>query len=562
MSYQVYARKYRPQSFDEVLGQEAVNQTLKNAITLSRLHQAYLFCGARGVGKTSLARIFAKSLNCEKGPTITPCQQCAACKGITSGSAMDVLEIDGASNTGVDDVRELREQVKYLPLSGKYKIYIIDEVHMLSTSAFNALLKTLEEPPAHVLFIFATTEPHKIPITILSRCQKFEFRRMNLDQLVGHLKTILAKEEVVFSDEILFLIARCADGSVRDSLSLLDQVVSFCGKTATVDAVREVLGLADRQVILDMLQALMVADQTKLMSLSAQAYAKGTDLKILAEGLLETLYEMILIQNGGVSGNTAPAEAQLLQTLSSACDSAKLLTQFQILSRGVSDIAHSEFPRMIFDVTLVRLMRAQDLLSVSEMRQLLEGSVKTLSPRAAPTTAEKNILPPPSFDASAIVSSKPTFDKPTVAKPAVPKPTESSVPTDKKTLSRLSWTSFVQHVLKNKPQVGSLLEHGGVVDIVDHKIILGYQSASALHAEMLKDRMGLVLEMATLFFSQAIQVEVRVIAASAGTTLFEERELADKKKVELLKAEALANPSVRIIQDVLGAKVKEIKPLK
>ncbi len=229
MSYLVFARKWRPQFFSEVIGQKHVTKTLQNAISSERIGHAFLLTGSRGVGKTSVARILAKALNCKDGPATEPCNDCPACTGITNGSSVDVLEIDGASNTGVDDVRELRENARYLPAQSRRKIYIIDEVHMLSNSAFNALLKTLEEPPTHVVFIFATTEPHKIPETILSRCQRFDFRRIPLQEILNQLKKVVQKEGVQISEQSLLVLCREAEGSMRDAQSLLDQVISFAG---------------------------------------------------------------------------------------------------------------------------------------------------------------------------------------------------------------------------------------------------------------------------------------------------------------------------------------------
>src|SRR3954466_5973940 len=250
MSYLVLARKYRPQRFDELVGQEHVARTLSNAIAQNRVHHAFLFTGARGVGKTSAARILAKALCCAQAPTATPCGVCDLCKEIVSGQSVDVLEIDGASNAGDDDVRTLREGVRYLPSKGKKKVYIIDEVHMLSISAFNALLKTLEEPPPHVVFVFATTEVHKIPSTIMSRCQRYDFKLIPTARLVEHLSGILTAEKLAFDVDGLRLVARQAAGSVRDALSLLDQVIAYVGEaTITRENVAEVLGVADRRLL-------------------------------------------------------------------------------------------------------------------------------------------------------------------------------------------------------------------------------------------------------------------------------------------------------------------------
>ena len=238
MSYVVIARRWRPQQFDEIIGQEHVSKTLSNAIANERIAHSYIFTGPRGVGKTTTARILAKALNCEKGPTATPCNDCASCKSITLGNSLDVLEIDGASNRGIDEIRNLRENIRYTPTQGKYKIYIIDEVHMLTKEAFNALLKTLEEPPEHALFIFATTEIHKVPATILSRCQRFDFRRIPLKTIMEHLQNICTQDKIDIEEEALLQIAKKADGSMRDSQSILDQIISYSGQRVTFDDVR------------------------------------------------------------------------------------------------------------------------------------------------------------------------------------------------------------------------------------------------------------------------------------------------------------------------------------
>src|SRR5205814_1821668 len=279
MSYLVLARKYRPQRFDELVGQEHVARTLTNAIALGRVHHAYLFTGARGVGKTSAARILAKALCCVQGPTATPCGVCDFCREIASGQSVDVLEIDGASNTGVDDVRQLREGVRYLPSKGKRKVYIIDEVHMLSPSAFNALLKTLEEPPPHVVFIFATTEVHKIPVTILSRTQRFDFKLISTARLTEHLAGVLKAEKIDADEDAVRVIARQAAGSVRDGLSLLDQVIAYVGDSKlTRDIVAEVLGVADRRLLVELAGGVLARDAGATLRTLARAADGGIDL--------------------------------------------------------------------------------------------------------------------------------------------------------------------------------------------------------------------------------------------------------------------------------------------
>jgi DNA polymerase-3 subunit gamma/tau len=287
MSYLVLARKWRPQSFDEIVGQEHISQTLMNAIRSNRVAHAFLFTGVRGVGKTTAARVLAKALNCVQGPTPTPCNSCVNCREITAGSAVDVLEIDGASNTGVDDVREIIENVRYQPAKSRFKIYIIDEVHMLSTSAFNALLKTLEEPPPHVKFIFATTDPHKVPHTIHSRCQRYDFKRIPFRLIADRLMHIARSDGVEVSDRALFLIAREGEGSMRDAQSLFDQVIAFAGKTVRDEDVVAALGLADRKMLYAVADAIVDRNPVRALELLNELHLYGQDMRRFARELLE-----------------------------------------------------------------------------------------------------------------------------------------------------------------------------------------------------------------------------------------------------------------------------------
>ncbi len=279
MSYLPFARKWRPQDFDEVIGQEHITTTLKNAIALKRVHHAYLFTGPRGIGKTSTARILSKALNCDKGPLAKPCNKCASCQEITNGSSMDVIEIDGASNRGIDEIRNLREAVKFAPSKGPYKIYIIDEVHMLTVEAFNALLKTLEEPPRHVKFIFATTEPHKLPATILSRCQRFDFRRIPIKDIVAKLQEIAREEKLDVEKDVFLYIAKASDGSMRDAESVLDQISSFFKGKIQLKGVIDTLGMIEQETLFQCADLIISRDTKSTIHLIDQILNSGKDTR-------------------------------------------------------------------------------------------------------------------------------------------------------------------------------------------------------------------------------------------------------------------------------------------
>ncbi len=297
--YTALYRKWRPQTFEEVKGQEHITKTLANAVKTGKIAHAYLFVGPRGVGKTSVARIFAKALNCEKGPTPFPCNVCNNCVKITKGISLDVLEIDGASNRGIDQIRELKERIKFSPVEGRYKIYIIDEVHMLTNEAFNALLKTLEEPPSHVIFVFATTDPQKLPATILSRCQRFDFKRLPSSLISEELRRILLTEEIGFEDSALPLISQAADGSMRDALSILEQVVAYTEGNITHDSVLEVLGIAGEETVFNILESIKRGEDSKIVKYIDEVTEKGVQIQVLYRDILKMLRDLMLFKVGG-----------------------------------------------------------------------------------------------------------------------------------------------------------------------------------------------------------------------------------------------------------------------
>jgi len=394
--YRVLARKYRPQTFAELIGQDAMVKTLGNAIERGRIAHAFLLTGVRGVGKTSTARLVAKALNCvgpdgQGGPTIDPCGVCEPCRAIAEGRHIDVIEMDAASHTGVDDVREIIEAVRYASVSARYKIYIIDEVHMLSKSAFNALLKTLEEPPAHVKFLFATTEVGKVPVTVLSRCQRFDLRRIPAEKLAEHFANVAEAEGVDVEEEALHAIARAAEGSARDGLSILDQAIAHGEGRVTAAQVRDMLGQADRGRIRRLLETLLTGDVAETLAQLDEAHALGIEPGSLLRGLMESLH--------AVTRSKAGAGADLLQSAEEREHSAELGAKlswgnlhrlWQLLLKGLEDVRIAPDPHEAATMALLRLIHAADMPDPSALAALLAGAAV---PVTAPSTAAA--MPPP-----------------------------------------------------------------------------------------------------------------------------------------------------------------------
>jgi len=373
--YQVLARKWRPQQFDELVGQDHVSTTLKNAIEQERLAHAYLFVGPRGIGKTSTARIFAKALNCIKGPTATPCDKCDNCKEIAAGNSLDVLEIDGASNNGVEQVRELRETCRYAPARAKFKIYIIDEVHMLSTAAFNALLKTLEEPPAHVKFIFATTDPQKVLPTILSRCQRFDLSRIPAALMIKHLKKIAKDEKITIDDEALVAIARGAEGGMRDAESTLDQLISFCGNKIAEKDVLNVFGLVAHDKIASLTDALIDGNTNVALRTVKELDEVGKDLQRLLADLLDHFRNLLVLTLGSEGESlvdVADTDMDLLKKQAGRVDSDAVLRIIDALAAAEGRLRYALSKRIYFEIALVRAIKARQMVG-------LDGVLKKLN---------------------------------------------------------------------------------------------------------------------------------------------------------------------------------------
>lgn len=428
MSYLVLARKSRPQTFDQVVGQRSVVKTLQNSLRRNRVAHAILFSGVRGVGKTTLARIMAKAINCVGETENKPCNACGPCQEITAGSALDLIEIDGASNRGIQEIRELKEKIRILPTSCRFKIIIIDEVHMLTTEAFNALLKTLEEPPPHVHFMFATTELHKIPITILSRCQQYELKRIPATELTNHFARLAEQESIEIDPKALSLIVREAEGSVRDGLSLLDQVFSFGEKSITVDDVTEVLGLVNRDILWQLTEALLAGDRTAALTSLEDIFLYGMDIKRFSSDLLECFRTLLLSR---IEGCTAlidmPAEElDRCQVLADKFTPETIHQKLTLLMRLVEDIRHSSQPRLALETGFLKIIEAGNVIGVNEIlgkiERLLDG--KTLGARnqpvAIPPASASPPSPPPAQPQHQLASKKKIA--PETMTPPVPEP--------------------------------------------------------------------------------------------------------------------------------------------
>jgi len=390
VSYVVLARKYRPMRFADMVGQEHIGRTLANAIRQGRVHHAYLFAGARGLGKTTTARIFAKALVCEKGPTPEPCNECSQCVAVTEGRSVDVVEIDGASNNSVENIRSLREQVHYLPQSARRKVYIIDEVHMLTTSAFNALLKTLEEPPAHVNFVFATTEPHKVLPTILSRVSRLDFRRVSSTEIVAHLQSILQREGLAVDAAGLRAIARSSGGSVRDAMTLLDQVVAFSGDPKAIGEaeVRGVLGQADRPAVMDLVDALLARDPDGVLARFDALASAGHDLTVLSLQMLEDLRDLTVArvcrQHEAFVDATAEELAEL-RARASVLEPSSLAQTFDRLTRIVERLPQARSQRLVLEMGLLELAQAEPVVPLGDLVERLQALASGGSPGPAGT---------------------------------------------------------------------------------------------------------------------------------------------------------------------------------
>lgn len=555
MSYQVIARKWRPQTFTELVGQSHIAQTLFNALSSHRLAHALLFTGPRGTGKTSTARILAKSLRCPNAKDFVPCNECDSCQEIAQGRSVDVIEIDGASNNGVDAVRELRDSVGFMPSSGKYKVYIIDEVHMLSTSAFNALLKTLEEPPEHVIFIMATTEAHKIPQTILSRCQRFDFRRISTKLITDHLNKICEQENFKAEPEALWLVARLGDGSMRDSQSILEQVATFTNKQLTYARVVEVLGLTDRSLVLEALSAILERDPQKSLNVIEKFLQTSTEPHLFAQDLLEMIRNLTIVKVSGDASrmilDLPDSEIQTLQSWAQSTTSEELQMLFDMALKGISDIVKAHDTRIVLEMVILRLASAPTLVSIQE---LLKSAG---APNSIPTakTPSRPPIARPATQGSTSTSSAPMV-------PATPPKAESHFKLQPNLTAEENWLRFVSEAKLKDSLLGSKVENIQFLGMTEKRLNLGVPAKMQfLKQQLASPETGKKLQsMIDQFYGPGYAFDIQLTKdRDAGISAHALTELRQQNEKEQEKIEISEHPLVKTAQAVFKGQIKSIK---
>ena len=550
MSYQALARKWRPKDFTEVVGQGHVVKALANALDQERTHHAYLFTGTRGVGKTTLARIFAKCLNCEQGMTSSPCGKCSACKEIDEGRFIDLIEVDAASRTKVEDTRELLDNVQYSPTRGNYKVYLIDEVHMLSGHSFNALLKTLEEPPPHVKFLLATTDPQKLPITVLSRCLQFNLKRLSDDAIAAQLEKLVHAEEIKFEKTALHALARSADGSMRDSLSLLDQAIAYSDSNVTDVAIHEMLGTVPREYLQRLMQSLSDSDAAAIMQATRELAQLSADFKGLFEDIIDVLHKVALSQAVPTMAETIDFDAELIKNLSTTMSPEDVQLFYQIALIGKRDLYLSNTPQSALEMTLLRMLSFKP----AESKMLNNGSAITASTnRPTNKTTEARAS---SAKASTQVSKKNTGDKPS-ALPDSEKKNNITL----KTLGTTheNWSSIVEN-LGLQGVAYSLASNCSVESVNDDTIVLHLaQQHEGIATKGAQQKIENALQE---YFASEINLNIDVSANELETPAKKKHRAREKIQSEAEKT-AETDEAVKALQSQFGAKIIEgtVKPV-
>jgi DNA polymerase-3 subunit gamma/tau len=574
MTYQVIARKWRPQSFEDVVGQEAITRTLQNAIADQRLHHAYIFAGPRGVGKTTTARIFARALNCAKGPTTNPCGHCPACEEIARGSSIDVLEIDAATHTQVDNVREvIINTIATTPARDRYKVFIIDEVHQLSNHAFNALLKTLEEPPPHVLFMMATTERHKVPDTILSRCQLFEFRLIAENKIFERLRRIAAEEGITIGDTALHKIARAGEGSMRDAQSVFDQVISFAGREINDEDVISALGIVGIDLLVRVTEAIADGDSRQVLQLINELVERGYDLRYFCRELMTHVRNLLVLKSVGYDGellSLSSAELESLRPLPQRFSEAELIRAFHVLTEVEQNLRYSTEPRFQLEIGLVKLAQAGQLRSVAELVTRLEDVEKRLrgEPSARSEYAAASAPAPPQVSEAPAPRSLSPTRKP--SEPMADRQREASRSPGREQAAagvalapvaeRKDLGEQIKAVLaeRGKMLLLATLDQARVIEIVGDTLRIVFAGDGGMLKETLKERANV----------QLIETVAReVVGRDVKLTVVTERDNSPPKNTEeqerdQWRAAAERDPTVRALLKTFKGELTEVVPKK
>jgi DNA polymerase-3 subunit gamma/tau len=558
MSYEVIARRFRPQEFQSLVGQDHIRQTLLNSLRAKRLPHALLFTGPRGTGKTSTARILAKAIRCPNAVEFVPCNKCSECDEISSGRSVNVIEIDGASNNGVDAIRELRDTVGYMPASGRHKLYIIDEVHMLSTSAFNALLKTLEEPPEHVFFVMATTEAHKIPNTILSRCQRFDFRRIPTSLIAGHLQSICESDQLKFQTEALWAIARQGDGSMRDSQSLLEQVINFCDGELTLAKTTDILGLTDRHLLLATWGAILSRSTGGVVDQIRNLFQQSLDPKIFLQDLLEEIRNTLLLKIAPKQSELVDlpdTEKEQLKQLSGSLSPEDLHFLFDMALKGAQDLSRASDPKLVLEMVLLRMSEAP---RIESLNSILRTSATASATATAPVSASVQSAVRP-------VSIPKTVNRTETAAVAVAVAAPVQMTVDPNAPNESKWKQLVEKIKSVNGMVGAQLENVYVTEIKDDVIRVAIPNKLKFLFEKLNqpDFKKRVSNYIQTYWGQPYRLDIHLAdgeAAAAPTPkAMNEKAAADRDAT--IRQSVENHPLTKSVNEVFKTEIKSINEL-